>query len=172
MARIAAVVTLAVLASFPAAAAARVSANTAALQVALRAVRLYDGTVDGINGPATRAAVRRLQASRGLIADGIAGPRTRHALGRRGRPRLGSRPLTLGARGWDVAALQFLLARHGFPSGPVDGGMGPRTRVALLRFQSWASLGTDGVAGPATLHALFRRPARSVLRFLRPVAGP
>jgi murein DD-endopeptidase MepM/ murein hydrolase activator NlpD len=171
MARIAAVVALALLAALPAAAGARVSANTAALQVALRAVRLYGGTVDGIDGPATRAAVRRLQARRGLIADGIVGPRTRRALGRRGRPRLGARALVAGDHGWDVAALQFLLARHGFPSGPVDGGLGPRTRAALLHFQAWASLSPDGVAGRGTLVALSRRPPRSPLRFLRPVAG-
>jgi len=147
---------------------AAVSANTAALQVALRAKGLYDGTVDGIEGPATRAAVRALQARRGLAVDGIAGPRTRRALGRRGRPRLGSRSLRAPARGWDVAALQFLLARHGFPSGPVDGGLGPRTDAALRRFQAWAGLGADGIAGPATLAALGRPPPRSVLRFLPP----
>jgi murein DD-endopeptidase MepM/ murein hydrolase activator NlpD len=102
----------------------------------------------------------------------VVGPRTRRALGRRGRPRLGSRALTTGARGWDVAALQFLLARHGFPSGPVDGGLGPRTGAALRRFQTWAGLGADGIAGPGTLAALRRPPPRSILRFARPLPGP
>jgi peptidoglycan hydrolase-like protein with peptidoglycan-binding domain len=111
----------------PAAAPAGVSPNVAALQVALRAKGLYGGSVDGVAGPGTRGAVRDFQRRRGLAADGVAGPRTRRALGRRGRPRLGSRVLTGGERGWDVAGLQFLLARHGFPSGAVDGGMGPRT---------------------------------------------
>jgi murein DD-endopeptidase MepM/ murein hydrolase activator NlpD len=148
------------------------SSRVAALQTALRAQGLYQGDVDGIAGPATRSAVRRLQARRGLVVDGIAGPRTRRALGRRGRPTLGSRPLREGARGWDVAALQFLLARHGFPSGPVDGGLGPRTAAALARFQMWAGLGVDAVAGAATLAALRRQPPRSPLRFAWPLSAP
>jgi murein DD-endopeptidase MepM/ murein hydrolase activator NlpD len=151
---------------------ARISANVAALQVALRAKGLYSGDVDGVRGPLTRAAVRRLQARARIAVDGVAGPRTRRALGRRGRPRLGSRAIAAPARGWDVAALQFLLARHGFPSGPVDGGFGPRSAAALVRFQAWAGLAADGVAGPATLAALRRRPPpRSPLRFLQPVAA-
>jgi murein DD-endopeptidase MepM/ murein hydrolase activator NlpD len=150
---------------------ARPSANVAALQVALRAEHVYAGGIDGVAGPATRAGVRRLQRRRGLAVDGVAGPRTRRALGRRGRPRLGSRPLAVRARGWDVAALQFLLAGHGFPSGPVDGGLGLRTDAALRRFQAWAGLAADGVAGPGTLAALRRSPARSPLTFLRPVAA-
>jgi murein DD-endopeptidase MepM/ murein hydrolase activator NlpD len=170
MARIAlAAVALALLCTAPA--LAGVSANTAALQVALRAKGLYAGSVDGIAGPGTQAAVRALQARRGLSVDGVAGPLTRRALGRRGRPRLGSRPLAAPARGWDVAALQFLLGRHGFPSGPVDGGFGARTDAALRRFQAWAGLGADGVAGPATLAALRRSPPRSILRFATPLAG-
>src|SRR5919107_935190 len=95
-------------------AAARVSSSVAALQVALRAERTYGGTVDGIDGPGTRAAIRAFQRRRGLAADGVAGPRTRRALGRRGRPALGSRPLSSGRRGWDVAALQFMLRRRGY----------------------------------------------------------
>jgi peptidoglycan hydrolase-like protein with peptidoglycan-binding domain len=169
--RIAVSVLLAAALLAPTPAAARVSAEVAALQVALRAEGLYAGSVDGVAGPLTRTAVRRLQARRGLAVDGIAGPRTRRALGRRGRPRLGARPLVLRARGWDVAALQFLLARHGFPSGSFDGGLGPRTHAALVRFQAWAGLAADGVAGPATLAALRRPPPRSPLRFATPVAA-
>ncbi len=168
----AALVAVAIGALAAAPAAAQPSADVAALQVALRAMRLYAGGIDGIAGPGTRAAVRRVQRRRGLAVDGIAGPRTRRALGRRGRPRLGSRPLTLGARGWDVAALQFLLAAQGFPSGPVDGGLGARTEAALRRFQTWAGLAPDGVAGAGTLAALRRPAARSPLRFLLPVAAP
>ena len=145
--------------------------GVAALQVALRARGLYAATVDGVRGPLTSEGVRRFQARRGLVADGIAGPQTRAALGWRGRHRLGSRAITAGARGWDVAALQWLLATRGFASGPFDGRLGPRGDTALRRFQAWAGLGADGVAGPATLAAVRRSPARSPLRFLAPIGG-
>jgi murein DD-endopeptidase MepM/ murein hydrolase activator NlpD len=145
--------------------------GVAALQVALRARGLYAATVDGVLGPLTRDGVRRFQARRGLVVDGIAGPRTRAALGWRGRPRLGRRVIRAGARGWDVAALQFLLATRGFPSGPFDGRLGARGDAALRRFQAWAGLGADGLAGPATITAVRRPPARSPLRFLAPIGG-
>jgi murein DD-endopeptidase MepM/ murein hydrolase activator NlpD len=147
------------------------SADVAALQVALRAKGLYAGTVDGVRGPQTSAAVQRFQARRGLAVDGVAGPATRRALGRRGRPRLGHRVLAAGAHGWDVAALQWLLARHGFPSGPFDGSLGPRTDAALRRFQAWAGLGADGLAGPATIAKLRRPPPASPLIFAAPVGA-
>jgi peptidoglycan hydrolase-like protein with peptidoglycan-binding domain len=152
--------------------AAASSAGVAALQTALRAKRLYSGTIDGVAGPATKAGVRRFQARRGLAVDGVAGPVTRRALGRRGRPRLGARVLSAGRRGWDVAALQFLLGRAGFPTGAVDGGLGARTEAALRRFQAWAGLGADGLAGPATLARLRRPPPRSPLIFALPIAAP
>jgi murein DD-endopeptidase MepM/ murein hydrolase activator NlpD len=133
---------------------------------------LYAGTVDGVPGPVTTTGVRRFQARRGLAVDGIAGPATRRALGRRGRPRLGARVLAGGARGWDVAGLQFLLGRHGFPSGAVDGGLGPRTDRALRRFQAWAGLAADGLAGTATLSRLRAPPPASPLVFAMPVSAP
>jgi hypothetical protein len=159
---------LAIGAGAPAAAGA-VSGNVAALQVGLRAVGLYGGTVDGVAGPATAAATRVFQRRHRLIADGIAGPATRRALGRRGRPAWGSRALHAGMRGWDVSVLQFQLARHGFPSGPVDGGFGARVDAALRRFQVWAALGADGIAGAATRARLRAAPPVSPLRFYRPV---
>jgi hypothetical protein len=141
----------------------------AALQVALRGGGLYGGAIDGVAGPGTRAAVRRFQSGRGLAADGVAGAATRAALGRRGRPRYGSRTMRSGHSGWDVAALQFTLAWHGFPSGSLDGGFGSRTDAALRRFQAWAGLGADGVAAPATLRALRRPIPRSPIWLIAPV---
>jgi murein DD-endopeptidase MepM/ murein hydrolase activator NlpD len=157
---------------FPATTAHARTADTAALQVALGAKHVYGGTVDGIRGPMTREGVRRFQVRRGLVADGIVGPRTRAALGWRGRPRLGRRVIGAGAKGWDVAALQWLLATRGFPSGTFDGRFGARTQAALQRFQAWAGLGADGLAGPATIRAVRRGPARSPLRFAYPINAP
>jgi peptidoglycan hydrolase-like protein with peptidoglycan-binding domain len=147
-----------VAAALTASAASAQSADVAALQVALRAKGLYGATVDGVYGPRTRAGVRAFQARRGLAVDGVAGSATRGALGWRGRPRLGIRTLAAGAAGWDVAALQFLLGRHGFPSGAVDGVLGARTDAAVRRFQSWA--GSRSTASPAARRsrACARRP--------------
>jgi murein DD-endopeptidase MepM/ murein hydrolase activator NlpD len=160
----------------PAAAAARGESralgDVAALQVALRARGLYGGAVDAIAGPATTRAVRSLQRRAGLAADGVVGPATRAALHWRGRPALGARSVSSGTRGWDVAAVQFLLARAGFPSGPFDGAAGPRFVAALMRFQRWAGLTADGAAGPATIARLGRPPPRSPLRLRVPLAGP
>src|SRR3989440_9524558 len=97
----------------PTAASARVNPQVAGLQVALRAYGLYGRPIDGIAGPATVRGVRGFQQRVGLAADGKAGPATRRALGPLGRPLFGKRTLHRGAFGWDVSALQFLLARRG-----------------------------------------------------------
>jgi murein DD-endopeptidase MepM/ murein hydrolase activator NlpD len=154
------------------AAAAVGKPNVAALQVALRARGLYVGTIDGLAGASTTTAVRRLQRRARIAVDGVAGPQTRTALGRYARHRFGTRLLNMGKGGWDVAALQFALATHGFPSGTFDGGFGPHTDAALRRFQRFAKLGADGVAGPATYAALRRAPARSPISLQRPVRAP
>ena len=86
-----------------------------------------------------------------------------------GRHVLGSRPLTRGAAGWDVAALQFLLAWHGFPSATIDGGLGVHTEKALNHFQRWAGLPVDGVAGGTTIAALRKAPALCPIALAWPV---
>ena len=159
--------------------ASAATANVAALQAALRSIGLYPVAVDGIRGPFTARGVRRFQRRRGLIVDGIAGPQTRRALGRLGRPRLGARVIAQGARGWDVAALQFLLWRRGYSPGGIDLVFGPATQAAVARYQRAAGLVVDGLAGPATI-ARLRSGSRSQnvagraapVRFYRPVPGP
>src|SRR4051812_28124206 len=129
----------------PGALAATSNANVAALQVALKALKRYAGGIDGIRGPKTIVATKSFQRRHHLAADGIAGPRTRKALGRRGRPALGSRVMKNGERGWDVAGLQFMLRKHGFDPGSIDGGFGPATLASLKRYQAAAHLTVDGL---------------------------
>jgi hypothetical protein len=145
------------------------SAKVAAMQSGLQSLQLYDGYVDGIVA---------LQRRRGLAVDGVFGPRTRRALGWRGRPGLGSRPMRFGNRGWDVAGLQYLLQRAGSGAGRADGIFGPLTEAAVKRAQAGAGIAVDGVAGAETLRALRGGGAGSgsapsgPVRFLRPLAGP
>jgi peptidoglycan hydrolase-like protein with peptidoglycan-binding domain len=167
-------------------AAARGTPNTAALQVALKALHHYGGGIDGVNGRRTKLAVRRYQRSHRLPVDGVAGPRTRRKLGARGRPSLGSRAMTRGDHGWDVAGLQWLLRKRGFQPNGTDGGFGANTDAAVRRAQGHYGLGVDGVAGNGTIGALKRGrgPRRSQqggggggtatgpVRFLRPVRAP
>lgn len=154
--------------------------GVAALQAALKSLGLYSGYVDGVRGPLTRRGVLTFQRHHDLSADGIAGPRTRRALGWRGRPAFGSRPIRLGNRGWDVAALQFLLQRAGHGPGRADGIFGPLTRGAVLRAQADAGVAVDGIVGPVTVRSLRGGGSAGIdgpnpgdpVRFLRPVFGP
>jgi peptidoglycan hydrolase-like protein with peptidoglycan-binding domain len=152
-------ISLALIAAFALAPAAHAAGrpSVAGLQVTLRHHHAYRGPVDGVIGSGTKLALMRFQRRHGLTPDGVAGPRTRRALGRFARHLLGSRRLAPGNTGWDVAELQFALAWHGFPNGSVDGGFGGHTERALIRFQRWARLTPDGVAGPGTFRALRAR---------------
>lgn len=171
-----ALILIALLAPAPAAAS---PARVAALQSALQSLKLYSGSVDGIKGPLTRDGIRSLQHRRGLQVDGVFGPQTRRALGWRGRPGLGSRVMRYGERGWDVAALQFLLQRAGHGPGRADGLFGPLTRAAVVRAQEAAGIGVDGLAGSVTIRSLRSGAGgdsgevpSGPVRFLRPVPGP
>jgi peptidoglycan hydrolase-like protein with peptidoglycan-binding domain len=152
--------------------ASAADAGVAALQVGLRSHGLYQGPIDGLTGPGTAKAIRRLQKRAHITVDGVVGPQTRKALGRFASHRLGTRKLEIGKKGWDVASLQFRLAENGFPSGPFDGIFGPHIDAALRRFQDWSALKADGVAGPATLNALAAPPPTIPLPLAWPLTAP
>ena len=126
----------------------------AGLQIALRQHGLYRGPIDAVQGPKTVRAVRVFQRRHRLAVDGVAGPRTRAALGSRGRPLFGTRPIRRGTRGYDVGVLQFLLRRHGLRVGRLDGSFGARTAAAVRRFQRREGLTPDAIVGPRTAKRL------------------
>ena len=133
------------------------NARVAALQIALRAHGCTPGPVDGVRGPQTRRALVAFQRAHGIRPTGLIGRKTRRALGRRGRPLLGQRELSVGAVGWDVAVLEFRLRRLGLGPGALDGRFTPRTAGALARYQQRRGLDADGIAGPRTYRALAGR---------------
>jgi LysM repeat protein len=145
-------------------ASAAVNPQHAGLQVALRAQGLYLGPIDAIIGPKTVAAVRAFQRTHGLRVTGIADLATRRQLGPLGTPLFGSRSLSRGDFGWDVAVLQFLLNRRGIHV-PVNAYMDRPTVAGVRRYQRQLHIAPDGVAGPHTFTALglqSRVPVRSV----------
>jgi peptidoglycan hydrolase-like protein with peptidoglycan-binding domain len=126
----------------------------AGVQVALRAMGLYTGPIDGEVGPLTRAAVAKAQTRAGLPATGRIDTRTRDALGPLARPLFGKRPIEPGDFGLDVSVLQFLLARAGLYKAALDGYFGPHLERSVRAFQKRSGLAMDGVAGPETLRVL------------------
>ena len=144
---------LALLGAAPATAAVA-DPEIAALQVALRSKGMYFGTIDGLAGPMTANGLRAFQRAARIPVSGELSARTRAELGALGRPLVARRVLTQGAYGWDVSALQFMLARAGhLRLLDVDGHFGASTKTALTRFQRSRGLAVDGIAGPATLTA-------------------
>ncbi len=121
------------------------------LQLLLRA-HGYDVEPDGEFGATTENAVRAFQRDTRLRVDGVVGDETWPAIVMTVRE---------GDEGDAVEALQRALVEH--PGGPAelppDGRFGPRTAAAVKAFQAGAAregaaLVDDGVAGPATWHAL------------------
>ncbi len=135
----------------------RGSTRVRKLQRRLRALGQRPGTVDGLFGPRTRAAVESFQRAVGLGVDGIVGPQTRGALGRASGPILGHGAGYSQPDGsTKVRSLQRRLRELGRRPGPVDGLYGPRTAAAVARFQRAQGFAADGVAWPRTRHAVVR----------------
>ena len=143
-------------------AAARANPGAAGIQVALRSLGLYHGAIDGVKGPQTTAALRALQARSKLPVTGVVDARTRAAIGPLAAPLFGSRVIEQGDFGLDVSVLQVLLGRRGDYHGALDGFYGPKTGLAVRLFQRRAKLPVDGVIGPRTRVRLVRSTAAVV----------
>lgn len=133
------------------------SSDVKTLQEMLNAKGYNAGSVDGIFGRNTRAAVIAFQNANGLAADGIVGKLTwaklydTTAALPAASTATGTQPMVYrGSRGDAVRKLQELLNKKGFDCGAVDGIFGSKTYAAVMAFQKANGLSADGIAGPLT----------------------
>ena len=123
------------------------------LQAKLNAKGFNAGSVDGIFGKNTRAAVMAFQKANGLAADGIVGKLTWAKLydTTAALPAASTQPMVYrGSCGDAVRKLQELLNKKGFDCGAADGIFGSKTYAAVVAFQKANGLSADGIAGPLT----------------------
>ena len=149
------------------------------LQKALNDLGFSAGSVDGNFGLGTQKAVTSFQKSAGLTQDGLAGRNTLTALERAvsggtvvtpapdtSTPTpsptpnangwvIPSRTLRKGYTGDDVKSVQSRLQELGYYTGSVDGDYGSGTTAAVTAFQQSSGLKADGIAGKATLNAIY-----------------
>lgn len=153
------------------------------VQNRLKELGYYTGTVDGVYGLGSMAAVKAFQEKHGLSADGLAGAKTFDKLfsssalaagsSSSSSPSVSTPPssgssnagatyprLDEGSTGDEVRAMQRALKSLNYPV-DVDGSYGPTTKAAVKLFQGANGLSADGVAGQSTLSLLYSGNAKA-----------
>ena len=146
--------------------------DVARAQMKLKAAGYLQGNADGVFGIKTKAAVMKLQKDYNLKQDGIIGPSTWAVISTLNvsnaeqevvdptKPSVGASSTTLrrGSKGAAVTKLQRQLIQLGYlAEGEDDGKYGPKTALAVSRFQKDEKIKTDGIAGPDTYVRLNER---------------
>ncbi|HET7578116.1 MAG TPA: peptidoglycan-binding protein [Bacillales bacterium] len=112
-------------------------------------------------GPKTNRAVKAFQKSQKLHVDGIVGPETwRSLFNNGGSSSSHSYPghlVKYGDRGTAVKEVQHQLNAVGDNVGNADGVFGPKTLKGVKAFQKAQGLSVDGIIGPKTWNALFKK---------------
>jgi peptidoglycan hydrolase-like protein with peptidoglycan-binding domain len=129
---------------------AQVTAYTKTLQTELQQVGYYEGAVDGIYGPQTVEAVKRLQADSGLRETGFVDRATAQALDDL-LAELGEQ--AAAAEMTHTAAVQTVLTLTGHWTGPIDGQWTDELTAALQAFQTELGIEPTGEVDAATLAA-------------------
>lgn len=145
------------------------------LQIYLATLAFFDGsypavTVDGVFGPATRAAVEYVQRQAGLAVTGVVNRPTWAVLQNLYRDAIANIPesfgidaieiypgraLAIGSTGREVEDLQTLINRAAANGAPlpvvaVDGVFGRSTESAVIAAQREGGLNPDGIVGAPT----------------------
>lgn len=112
----------------------------------------YKGSVDGISGPQTIAAIKAYQAGQSLTADGLWGENTQKASESNAR------------------AVQQKLCDAGMKT-DIDGIIGNDTVACLTRYQTAVGLTADGIMGVETYRKLFNDPSYGAATTTRNTGG-
>lgn len=154
-------------------------ADVIAVQQKLKELGFYSGSVDGVYGTGSIAAVKKFQQQNGLTADGLVGSRTYAALmsastgssSNSGSDNSSSSSdstsgqdyaegtLSYGSSGTEVKKMQQALKALGY-NVSADGSYGALTQMAVTQFQKRNGLTAGGVAGSATLKLLYSGNAK------------
>jgi murein L,D-transpeptidase YcbB/YkuD len=124
---------------------------TVGLQTALQTTGFYTGKVDGVYGPATVDAVKKLQTANGLPVTGFVDQATATALDNAMLSKGGAAATQALAH---TASVQSTLKLAGYWTGAVDGHWTPELTDALKKFQTDLGVPATGAVDPATLSAL------------------
>ena len=136
----------------------QVTAYTTTLQTELQLVGYYEGSVDGIYGPLTVDAVKRLQADSDLRETGFVDRATAEALD----ALLAELELqTAAADLTHTSAVQTVLTLTGFWDAPIDGVWTDELTAALQEFQTALGVDPTGIVDAATLAAFQQALAES-----------
>lgn len=150
------------------------------IQTELQTLGMYDGILDGLMGPRTRAAIALFQKRAGLPETGEGSPGLLDRLRRYEMPEPEETTAALPtgiddliAPGGDdeaagpesdprVRAIQRVLAELGYLSGPVDGVMGSDTRRAIRDFEADRGIDATGTVSDVLIRALEQFTGRPV----------
>jgi peptidoglycan hydrolase-like protein with peptidoglycan-binding domain len=114
-------------------AVAQVTTYTANLQTQLQQTGYYEGEIDGIYGPQTVDAVKRLQADSDLRETGFVDRATAQALDQK-LNELGQQAAATEMT--STAVVQTVLTLTSFWTGPIDGQWTDELTAALIEFQT------------------------------------
>ena len=137
------------------------------LQEKLKRLGYYKGSVDGVYGSGTIAAVKAFQTRNKLTVDGVAGTSTLKVLYSSSAKEAEdedeevSEELRAGSYGPEVRTLQKRLKELGYYKNSIDGSYGSLTVAAVKAFQKRNGLTVDGVAGGSTLTKLNSSSAKA-----------
>jgi peptidoglycan hydrolase-like protein with peptidoglycan-binding domain len=137
-------------------------------QKALADARLYDGAVDGVMGPQTKAAISAFEKKIGLIPTGQPSARLLGQM-RKGTPRAQiADPISTGsiddsAERERMTRVQAALNEIGYGPIETDGHGGGKTATAIRRFELDNGLPLTGAAGDAVIAKLVMIGAMNTL---------
>jgi peptidoglycan hydrolase-like protein with peptidoglycan-binding domain len=139
------------------------------IQSALQDMAMYDGSVDGVAGPKTLAAIRAFQKRAGLEPNGKAGAPLLDAIRTASVPAPKLKvvkakaaaqtppPAEGNAVSSEIAKIQTALKRLGYEGIEVDGVAGSRTREAVRAFQAKLKMTVTGEPDAALLSIMVKQ---------------